>query len=93
MNHHQEAAFEEYLEQETGNLSGNSENSSLETGPLSVEQTEKIVEDSKPRSISPLSIRQNSATESTPKSPNKMLEAEIEEDLDLCQTCHSRKWK
>ena len=92
MNHHQEAAFEEYLEQETGNLSGNSENSSLKTGPLSVEQTEKIVEDSKPRSISPLSIRQNSATESTPKSPNKMLEVEIE-DLDLCQTCHSRKWK
>ena len=61
----------------------------LETGYLSGKKTKETNEDSRPRSISPL-IRQNSGTESTPKSPIKMFENETE---DLCQTCHSRNWK
>ena len=64
-------------------------NSDLETGYLSgkkPKETNSESETRRPRSISPL-VRQNSETESTPKSPIKMFENETE---DLCQTCHSR---
>lgn len=71
-------SFDEYL--------GNEIETDLETGYLSGKKTKETNEDSRPRSISPL-IRQNSGTESTPKSPIKMFENETE---DLCQTCHSR---
>ena len=68
---------------------GNEIETDLETGYLSGKKTKETNQDSRPRSISPL-IRQNSGTESTPKSPIKMFENETE---DLCQTCHSRNWK
>ena len=60
--------------------------SDLDTGHLPGKETIQTIENSRPRSISPL-VRQNSETESTPKSPNKMFQNETE---DLCQTCHSR---
>ena len=71
-------SFDEYL--------GNEIETDLETGYLSGKKPKETNSESRPRSISPL-VRQNSETESTPKSPIKMFENETE---DLCQTCHSR---
>ena len=74
-------------------LAGDTDNTNQETGYLSgINTQESHKEDiSRPGSISPL-LRQDSGTESTPKSPVKMYQNEDDIE-DYCQNCHSRPFE